>query len=93
MFKLVLQIKKLVRKLVWVRNKIYKALKNLHYFKKDSDGIRILFPIPIEDRMNFLQNFSQFKNTPKFSPSQLFNIGKRQEEKEYDSEIEISDLD
>mmetsp|Transcript_11360 Transcript_11360/g.10026 ORF Transcript_11360/g.10026 Transcript_11360/m.10026 type:complete len:102 (+) Transcript_11360:640-945(+) len=85
------EIRKWVRKLVYVRNKLLQSLKSLQDFGTDENGVRRIFPLQKEDRMNLLDNLKKIKEKGYINNFSVWRINRRREDKEYGSDIELTE--
>mmetsp|Transcript_23758 Transcript_23758/g.26382 ORF Transcript_23758/g.26382 Transcript_23758/m.26382 type:complete len:141 (+) Transcript_23758:83-505(+) len=89
--KLVHDIRKWVRKLVYVRNKLLQSMKNLHFFKNNGGDERVLYPFTKEDHTHLTEVFMPLKDEGYMDHFHLFKIDKREEAKDYSSDIDLSE--
>mmetsp|Transcript_19840 Transcript_19840/g.17536 ORF Transcript_19840/g.17536 Transcript_19840/m.17536 type:complete len:107 (+) Transcript_19840:567-887(+) len=91
LLKLVYDVRKWIRKLVYVRNKIFQSLKVLDLFRSYKNGVRTLYPLTKEDHVNIADRIIFFKSNGYFNPFRLWKINKKEECGKYGSDIELSD--
>ncbi|CAI2374404.1 unnamed protein product [Moneuplotes crassus] len=84
-------LKKWIRKLVYVRNKLFHTLKIMQDFKKDKEGIRSLYPVPKDDQVTIMLNNQYLKEKGLLNPFDLYKIGRKSKDADYTSDIELTD--
>mmetsp|Transcript_21706 Transcript_21706/g.19234 ORF Transcript_21706/g.19234 Transcript_21706/m.19234 type:complete len:152 (+) Transcript_21706:507-962(+) len=84
------QTRRWIRKLVYVRNKLFKSLKELQYNGMNKDGVRLLFPFDKKDHMGLIPSFKELKQKGYFSNFNIWKIGKKKGQ-DYSSDIELSE--
>lgn len=90
--KILQDLRKAVRKLVYDRNKIFQ-LKNKIKDLEAKANFSNNFPLSLEDQAKILKAMSDLKKKGILDYMSLWHIPKRSTEKEYGSDIEISDYD
>mmetsp|Transcript_27338 Transcript_27338/g.27202 ORF Transcript_27338/g.27202 Transcript_27338/m.27202 type:complete len:127 (+) Transcript_27338:574-954(+) len=88
--KILQDIRKAVRKLVYVRNKIF-FLKNKIKELESKANFSNNFPLSLEDQTKILKAMSDLKKKGVLDYMSLWHIPKRDPHKEFGSDIEISD--
>jgi len=89
--KLIHNIRKWVRKLVYVRNKLLDSMKDLHLFRNIERSERLLYHFRKEDHAKITEVFTPLLEEGYMDYKTIFKIDTKKERSEYDSEIEISD--
>jgi len=84
-------VRRWVRKLVYIRNKLLQSLKVLHLFKNNIGQKRVLYPLTKEDHANLTDIFLPLKEQGILNNFELYKINKKGEDKEYTSDIEMSE--
>mmetsp|Transcript_12722 Transcript_12722/g.11287 ORF Transcript_12722/g.11287 Transcript_12722/m.11287 type:complete len:111 (+) Transcript_12722:224-556(+) len=80
-----------VRKMVYCRNKIFKCLKDLQEFNNDEHGNRRDTILMKDDLTQIMENFMPLIKMGYFDKYSIWKIDKRKEDKDYDSEIDLSE--
>mmetsp|Transcript_14428 Transcript_14428/g.16134 ORF Transcript_14428/g.16134 Transcript_14428/m.16134 type:complete len:125 (+) Transcript_14428:585-959(+) len=88
--KILQDLRKTVRKLVYVRNKIFYLKKSIKEIENKAN-FSSNYPLSIEDQRKILKVMNALKDQKILDYSSLWHIPTRDTEKEYGSDIELSD--